>query len=296
MRMLTRKKMLTVIYQYFRRILWYFMFLLFGGLHPIRCLACLHIAPSLLTSHIRARRQMKGSEGQRTSTTSNIAMVKQKCGSKLFAVSSGKLTLENQHMLYWLIRYIFTYVVIYIYSIYKWSGSIAMLTLPDGTFCYLSVSSSQWKWLEFMDLVKETSQWPAWKSYKIMKTEAIWRYPWPPYFRHIFGWFWTVQWWFWMTSKRALSQLFQARVFEPKHVGRISSLTHVWSYKFSYWHKIHKSQTLPNSVDCSSCFLSNSMHICTMQCPQPGTFPRNQIQVLVLNSTRNSSSACLKAK
>lgn len=168
--------------------------------------------------------------------------------------------------------------------------------LPNGTFCYLSVSSSQWKWLEFMDLVKETSQWPAWKSYKIMKTEAIWRYPWPPYFRHIFGWFWTVQWWFWMTSKRALSQLFQARVFEPKHVGRISSLTHVWSYKFSYWHKIHKSQTLPNSVDCSSCFLSNSMHICTMQCPQPGTFPRNQIQVLVLNSTRNSSSACLKAK
>ena len=110
------------------------MFLLFGGLHPMGCLACLHIAPSLLTSHIRARRQMKGSEGQRTSTTSNIAMVKQKCGSKLFAVSSGKLTLEKQHRLYWLIRCIFTYVATYISSIYKWSGSIAMLTYQIALF------------------------------------------------------------------------------------------------------------------------------------------------------------------
>jgi hypothetical protein len=61
-------------------------------------------------------------------------MVKQKCGSKLFAVSSGKLTLENQHELYWLIRYIFTYVVTYIYSIYKWAGSIAMLTYQMALF------------------------------------------------------------------------------------------------------------------------------------------------------------------
>jgi hypothetical protein len=150
--------------------------------------------------------------------------------------------------------YICSYIHIFYIQMVRFNS---YANLPDGTFCYLSVSSSQWKWLEFMDLMKETSQWPAWKSYKIMKTEAIWRYPWPP-MSHISGWFWTVQWWS-MTSRSPFSTVPGPRFWaETRWSDLIFDTCLV--LQFSYWHKIHKSQTLPNSVDCSSCFLSNSMH------------------------------------
>ena len=156
--------------------------------------------------------------------------------------------------------YICSYIHIFYIQMVRFNS---YANLPDGTFCYLSVSSSQWKWLEFMDLMKETSQWPAWKSYKFMKTEAIWRYPWPP-MSHISGWFWTVQWWS-MTSRSPFSTVPGPRFWaETRWSDLIFDTCLV--LQFSYWHKIHKSQTLPNSVDCSSCFLPNSMHICTMQC------------------------------